>query len=183
MIAALLALAILHESGVSSSTLEARPDQVLVTFTFSLEDVAALARLDGNRDGLIDPAEWSSVLPAIVAYLGDHFRIEGCRSEGDFSRLPGRYRMADLRATVTLVLRYVPSRPLDELKIRCDLFREHGGNPRHIAEFSGGGTMVFDADRPEAHLRLDTRAIPRTALACAGAALAILLLSAAGFGF
>lgn len=180
MIAALLALALTHESGVSSSLIEARPDQVRVTFTFSLEDLAGLARLDADRDGVIDPTEWSRMLPAIFAYLGDHFRIDGRRGEGDFSRVPGRLRAADLRAPVTLTLRYPPS---GRLRIHCDLFREHGGDPRHVAEIAGGPAAVFDAARPEADLPLNAPGIPRIALACAGAAMALLLLAAAGFGF
>lgn len=150
MIAAILALALVHESGVSSSRIETVRDDVRVTFTFSLEDLAALVRLDTNRDGLVDPDEWARALPAIFGYLGAHFQIDGCRSEGDGSMGPGRVRATDLRTPVTLALRFLPTRPLDSLKIRCDLFREHGGNPRHIAELPGGGTVVFDADRREA---------------------------------
>ena len=159
MTALLLALALVHESGVSSSRLEMRGGDVRATFTFSLEDLAGLARLDGDRNGLIEPAEWARVLPAIAAYVGDHFRIEGCRSEGDTERVPEAVRSSDLRTPITLGLRYVPDRPLDRLKIRCDLFREHGGNPRHIAEFPGGETVIFDNDRPEGD-----RPIARSAL-------------------
>src|SRR6185436_5572363 len=117
---------------------------------FSLEDLAGLARLDADRNGLIDSAEWTRVVPAIAAYVGDHFRIEGCRSEGDPERVPPAARSSDLRTPITLVLRYLPAQPLDRLKIRCDLFREHGGNPRHIAEVPGGETVIFDNDRREA---------------------------------
>lgn len=183
MIAALLALALAHESGVSSSLLEAHPDEVRVTFTFSLEDLAGLARLDADRDGLIDPSEWTRVLPALFAYLGDHFRIDGCRSEGDFSRVPGCLRAGDLRTPVTLALRYVPFRPLERLRIRCDLLREHGGNPRHVAEMAGGTTVVFDAARSEADLSLHLRPIPATSVACAGAAVLLLLLVVGGLAF
>jgi hypothetical protein len=180
VIAALLALALAHESGVSSSLIEARADHVRVTFTFSLEDLAGLARLDADRNGMIDPTEWTRVLPAIFAYLGDHFRIDGCRSEGDFTRIPGRLRAGDLRAPVSLTLRYTPSA---RLRIHCDLFREHGGNPRHVAEIDGGTPVVFDASRPDAEILLDRPALPSTSLACAGAAAILLLLVAAGFGF
>jgi hypothetical protein len=183
MIAALLAIALSHESGVSSSLLEARPDEVRVTFTFSLEDVASLARLDADRDGIVDPEEWTRVLPAIFAYLGDHFRIDGCRSEGDFGRVPGRLRATDLRTPVTLAVRYVPSRPLDHLGIRCDLFREHGGNPRHVSEIADGGTTVFDCARSEIKLPLSRPPLPAAALACAAAAAMLLLFVAVGLGF
>lgn len=149
MIAAILALALAHESGVSSSRIDPGPDGLRVTFTFSLEDLASLARLDSNRDGIVEPDEWKQALPAIFSYLGDHFRIDGCRSDGDPGTVPGRIRSSDLRAPVSLVLRYTPSTRLDRLKIRCDLLREHGGNPRHVAELPGG-TIVFDAGRIEA---------------------------------
>jgi hypothetical protein len=145
--ALLLAVALAHESGVSSSRLEMRGGEIRATFTFSLEDLAGLARLDADRNGLIEPAEWTQVLPAIAAYVGDHFRIEACRSEGDAELVPGAVRVGDLRTPITLALRYLPARPLDRLKIRCDLFREHGGSPRHIAEFPGGETVIFDNDR------------------------------------
>ena len=75
MIAAILALALVHESGVSSSRIETGGDDVRVTFTFSLEDLAALVRLDANRDGLIDPGEWTRALPAIFGYLADHYGL------------------------------------------------------------------------------------------------------------
>jgi hypothetical protein len=150
VIAALLALALVHDSGVSSSRIETIRDDVRGTFTFSLEDLASLVRLDANRDGLIDSEEWARALPAIFGYVGDHFQIDGCRSEGDGSVRPGLIRANDLRAPVTLVLRFLPARPLDRLRIRCDLFREHGGYSRHVAELPGGGTVVFDAARREA---------------------------------
>jgi hypothetical protein len=147
--AAILVLALAHESGVSSSRMELRGDEVRVTFTFSLEDLAGLARLDPDRNGIVEPEEWKRVLPSIHAYIGDHFRIDGCRSVGDLSALPDAVRLNDLRAPVTLPVRFIASRPLDRLKIRCDLFLQHGGNPRHIAELPGGDTLVFDNDRRE----------------------------------
>jgi hypothetical protein len=178
--ALLLALVLSHESGVSSSRLEMRGGEVRATFTFSLEDLAGLARLDADRNGLIDSAEWARVLPAIAAYVGDHFRIEGCRSEGDAEQVPAAVRSRDLRTPITLGLRYVPDRPLDRLKIRCDLFREHGGSPRHIAEFPGGETVIFDSDRREAERPLtpgDVRWwwIPAAALLPAAAIIALRL--------
>jgi hypothetical protein len=149
VIAAILALALVHESGVSSSRIETGGDDVRVTFTFSLEDLAALVRLDANRDGLIDPGEWTRALPAIFGYLADHYRIDGCRGEGDAGVRPGRMSAKELRAPVTLAMHFVPAKPLDRLRIACDLFREHGGNPRHVAELADGGTIVFDAGRRE----------------------------------
>jgi len=148
--AAILALVLAHESGVSSSRLELRDGGIRATFAFSLEDLAGLARLDADRNGIVEPDEWRRALPSILAYVGDHFRIEGCRSEADSGAVPDALRMSDLRAPVTLTLRFVPSTPLDRLKLRCDLFREHGGNPRHIAELPGGEIVVFDHDRREA---------------------------------
>jgi hypothetical protein len=150
LIAAILALALMHESGVSSSRIEPGRDGVRVTFNFSLEDVASLVRLDTNRDGVVDADEWSRSLPAIFGYLADHFQIDGCRGKGDGSVRPGRIAAKELRSPVTIVINFQPARPLDRLKIACDLFREHGGNPRHVAEFADGGTIVFDAGRREA---------------------------------
>jgi hypothetical protein len=177
--AAILALALAHEAGISSSRIELRGDEIRVTLTLSLEDVAGLSRLDLDHNGIVEPDEWKQVLPSIFAYLAEHFRIEGCRGEGDAGVLPGRMRLSDSRAPVTLALRFIPSEPLDRLKVRCDLFREHGGHPRHIAEFPTGGTVVFDEDRREAERPLAPSAL-RWWLAAAGAgAVALLLLAAA----
>jgi hypothetical protein len=176
--ALLLAAALVHESGVSSSRMELRGEELRVTFTFSLEDLAGLARLDADRNGIVDPAEWASVLPAITAYIGDHFRIEGWRSEAEPGALPGTLRMSDPRAPVTLVLNYIPSTPLQRLKIRCDLFREHGGNPRHIAEFPGGEAVVFDNHRLNTE-RPIVRSGSRGAWIAAGVVAALGLLAAA----
>jgi hypothetical protein len=177
--AAVLALALAHEAGISSSRIELRGDEIRVTLTFSLEDVAGLARLDLDHNGIVEPEEWKQVLPSIFAYLAEHFRIDGCRSEGDSGVLPGRVRLADTRAPVTLALRFVPSEPLKRLKVRCDLFREHGGHPRHVAEFPAGGTVVFDDDRREAERPLAPSAFRWGWLAAAGAVPAALLLVAA----
>jgi hypothetical protein len=147
--AALLALLLVHESSVSSSRLELDGREIRATFTFSLEDLAGLARLDLNRDGRVDSDEWTQVLPAIFAYVGEKFRIEGFRSEGDLRRVPPSLLMADGRAPVTLALVYRAFRPMEKLSIGCDLFTEHGGNPRHVAELAGGRTIVFDKDRRE----------------------------------
>src|SRR6185295_16907373 len=75
----LLLLLLAHESSVSSSRLEVDGRELRATFTFSLEDLAGLARLDLNRDGTVDPDEWTRVLPGIFSYVGEKFRIEGCR--------------------------------------------------------------------------------------------------------
>jgi hypothetical protein len=166
--AAIFALALLHELGVSSSRMELRGGEVQVTFTFSLEDLAGLARLDADRDGIVDPDEWKRVLPAIFTYIGDHFRIDGCRSEGDPNAVPNAV------APVKLSVRYVSAQPLDLLRIRCDLFREHGGNPRHVAELPGGDTIVFDSARPDAQRPIAPPKPPWPWFAAAG----ILLLGA-----
>lgn len=156
MTAAVLALLLLHESGVSSSRLELRGAEARVTFTFSLEDLAGLARLDLDRNGTVDAREWTAVLPGIVTYLGSHFQVrngdERCAGERDPEVLPPPLSVSEPRAPVTLRLIYRSSRPFDRAAIRCDLFREHGGNPRHLAETEDGGTIVFDNDRSEAEI-------------------------------
>jgi hypothetical protein len=149
---ALLAFLLSHESSVSSSRLEFGREEVRVTFTFSLEDLAELARLDPDRDGTVSPEEWRRVLPAILAYVGAKFRIESggeaLASEGDPGVVPGPVGAAEGRAPVVLALRYRSPRALDRVDLRCELFNEHGGNPRHVATFAGGRTLVFDRDRP-----------------------------------
>src|SRR5262249_4092040 len=99
---------------------------------------AGLARLDLDRNGVVDAGEWRRVFPAIVAYVGKKFRIENgtepCASEGDRGVLPSALSVSEGRAPVTLVLHYRSSRPLERLSVHCTLFDEHGGNPRHVAE-------------------------------------------------
>ncbi|HVE41822.1 MAG TPA: hypothetical protein VNM14_18155 [Planctomycetota bacterium] len=146
---ALLALLLAHEATVSSSRLELGEREIRATFTFSLEDLAGLARLDLDRNGIVEPEEWRRVLPAIVDYVGRKFRIENCVSEGDPDALPPALSVAEGRAPVTLVLRYRSPKPLGQFSVRCTLFDEHGGNPRHVSELSGGRTIVFDRDRSE----------------------------------
>jgi hypothetical protein len=149
--AAVLALLLAHDSTVSSSRLELGEREVRATFTFSLEDLAALARLDLDRDGTVDPEEWRRVLPSIVDYVGRKFRIENgadlCTSEGEPGSLPPALSLSEGRAPVAITLRYRSSRPLARLRVHCTLFDEHGGNPRHVAELSGGRTIIFDRDR------------------------------------
>src|SRR5437763_1457175 len=136
MTAAILVLLFAHESSVSSSHLDFRGREIDATFTFSLEDLAGLARLDLNRDGTVDASEWKLVLPGIFAYVGEHFRIENggeaCRSEGDSALVPPALRVTDGRALVTLGMRYISARPVEGLTLRVDLFNEPGGNPRHV---------------------------------------------------
>jgi hypothetical protein len=150
---ALLALLLAHEEIVSASRFYAAGCEMRVTFTFSLEDLAVLAPLDEDRNGRVEPDEWARTLPSIFAYLGERFQIENggerCLSEGDLSLLPPALALRDGRSPVQLDMRYRSSRPLDLVNVRCEIFREHGGNPRHVAELPGGRTIVFDRDRRE----------------------------------
>jgi hypothetical protein len=145
--AAVLALLLAHESTVSASRLELGEHEVRATFTFSMEDLGGLARLDLDGNGTVEVEEWRRVLPAIVDYVGRKFRIENCASDGDLDALPPALPVSQGRAPVTVVLRYRSSRPLERLDVHCTLFDEHGGNPRHVAELSNGRTIVFDRDR------------------------------------
>lgn len=182
MKAAILALALLHEESVSSSRLEFADREIRATFTFSLEDLAGLARLDLNRNGSVEPEEWARVLPSIFAYVGERFRVEAggerCRSEGDLSLLPQTLSLADGRAPVRLTLRYYSSRPLESVKVCCELFREHAGNPRHVAELPGR-TVVFDRDRMQTEASA-ARAGLRIPWGAAAAAAALILALGAG---
>jgi hypothetical protein len=165
--AALLAVLLAHESTVSSSRLDIGEREVRATFTFSLEDLAGLARLDLDRNGTVEPEEWRRVLPAIADYVARKFLIEGCVGEGDLRALPPALNVSEGRAPVTLVLRYRAAKPLEQLKLRCTLFDEHGGNPRHVAELVGGRTIVFDRDRPQACAERAGASTPAGAIAAA----------------
>ena len=149
MSAAALALLLLHGDSVSSSRIEIDGCEARVTFTFSMEDLAERARLDTDRSGIVEPEEWRRVMPALHSYLGERFRIDGCRSEGDLEFLPPAIPLKERRAPVTLRMRYVSASPLSRLPIRCELFHEHEGSPRHVAEGPGGRVIVFDRERPE----------------------------------
>ena len=160
MIPLILSLLLLHEESVSSSRLEIHGQEVRIAFTFSLEDLAGLARLDLDRSGVVEPEEWALVLPEIFAYVGRNFRIAGgddpWKSEGSLRILPPAAPMKDGRMPVKIEMIYRSTKPVDRVTLRCDLFREHGGNPRHVAEVPGGRTIVFDKDRSEAEVRLAT---------------------------
>jgi hypothetical protein len=153
VIALLLSAALFHENSVSSSRLDVRGREIRVSFTFSLEDVAALARLDLDRDGMVSQEEWAKVLPLLLSYVGEHFQIdiggERCLAAGDATRLPPPMPIKEGRTPVPMQLNYRASGEISRLQIRCTLFREHGGNPRHVAELSGGPVFVFDRDRTD----------------------------------
>jgi hypothetical protein len=164
----LLAL-LLHGDSVSSSTIEVSGREVRVTFTLSMADLAELARLDPDRNGVVDPAEWARVLPSIHSYLSSRFRIEGCRGEGEPAPVP-----PTLRVPVALRMRYVSSGPVERLKLACDLFREHEGNVRHVAELPGGRIAVFDREQREADVPVAPSGFPWHWAAAAVGALAAL---------
>jgi len=151
---ALLAL-LLHGDSVSSSRIEVSGREAVVTFTFDKEDLAGLAR------------EWTRVLPAISSYLANRFQIDGCRAGGDLEIVP------TATTPVVLRMRYVSDRPLDRLRIRCTLFHEHEGNPRHVAEGPGGRLTVFDRERVMEDVRLQPSSTPFLMLLGLGAAAAV----------
>lgn len=146
---AIAILALLHGDSVSSSRIHVTGREARVTFTFWMADLSELARLDPDRNGLVESGEWKLALPAIFAYLASSYHIDGCRGEGDLSLVPPPTALRDSRAPVTLRMRYVSERPLERLKVRCMLFHEHEENGRHVVELPGGRTAVFDRDRRE----------------------------------
>jgi hypothetical protein len=166
---AFLAL-LLHGDSVSSSRIEVSGREAVVTFAFSMEDLSELARLDLDRNGTVEPEEWRQVLPALCSYIADRFRINGCRGEGDLQALP---TATPRRGSVTIRMRFVSPEPLDRLRIRCTLFHEHEGHPRHVLEAPGGRVIVFDRERPEHDGRLPA---PSPALLPLGAAAAAVLV-------
>lgn len=141
--------ALLHGDSVSSSRIDVSGREARVTFTFSMADLSELARLDLDRNGLVDTAEWKQALPSIFAYLASSYRIDGCRGEGDLSLVPPTTALRNVRSPVTLRMRYVSEGPLERLKVRCSLFHEHEETGRHVVELPGGRTAVFDRDRRE----------------------------------
>ena len=149
----ILTAALAHENGVSSSRLEVSGRDLRVRFTFSLEDLAGLARLDLDQDGTVSQEEWGKVLPSLLRYISGHFEIESggerCVASWDETCLPPSLALAEGRTPISVELRYRASREISRLHIRCTLFQEHGGNPRHVTELTGGGVFIFDRDRTE----------------------------------
>jgi hypothetical protein len=129
-----MAAALLHGDSVSSSRLDVSGREIRVAFTFSLDDVATLARLDLDRDGMVSREEWAKVLPLLLSYVGEHFQIdsdgERCLAVGDATRVP-------------------PPMPLQEGRSPVPVEVCYRGNLRHVAELSGGTVFIFDRDRTD----------------------------------
>jgi len=181
-VSALLALLVLHENSVSSSRAEIGRSELLVTFEFTLEELAGLARLDLDRNGRIDRAEWERTFPMLAGYVAERVQIESngerCRAEVEPGELPRDMEVSALLERIRITLRYRATTPLGRLRVRCGLFREHNGNPRHVMDLGDGRSVVFDRDRVEAELPLTTKRIPWSPI-WAGAVLAITVLLAA----
>src|SRR5581483_4656548 len=146
----LLALAALHENTVSSSRVEVSGREVQVLFSVTLEDLKGLGRLDLDRDGVVSREEWQKILPPLLSYFGDHFQVESggtrCVPLPEVRRLPPAMPLVDSRTPVPLEIRYRAEKDISDLKVRCTLFFEHPGNPRHVAELPDGVVLVFDRD-------------------------------------
>ena len=149
----LLALAALHENAVSSSRIEVNGGEVRVCFSFTLEDLKGLGRLDLDRDGVVSPDEWRKILPPLLSYVGEHFQIESggerCVPLPEIRRVPPPMRLDAGRTPVPLEIGYRSGKDISDLKIRCTLFFEHPGNPRHVSELPAGEVLVFDRDRAD----------------------------------
>ncbi len=149
----LLALAAAHENTVSSSRIEVRGREVRVCFGVTLEDLKGLGRLDLDRDGVVSPDEWRKILPPLLSYFGEHFQIESggerCVPLPEVRQVPPPMRLDAGRAPVPLEIRYRSGKDISDLKIRCTLFFEHPGNPRHVSELPAGEVLVFDRDRTD----------------------------------
>ncbi len=152
----LLTAALAHENGVSSSRLDV--------------------------DGTVSREEWGKVYPSLLSYVSGHFEIHSAGERcvpvlGDLTHLPPPMPLAEGRTPVSMEITYQAPREISRLRIRCTLFQEHGGNPRHIAELSGGPVFIFDQDRTEsegAAVRQPWRATGVGALALFGAGIAAL---------
>jgi hypothetical protein len=153
MISLLLALAALHENTVSSSRVEVSGREVRVFFSFTLEDLKGLGRLDLDRDGVVSREEWEKILPPLLSYFGDHFQVESggkrCVPLPEIRRVPPAMPLVEGRTPVPLEIRYRAEKDISDLKVRCTLFFEHSGNPRHVAELPDGLVLVFDRDRSD----------------------------------
>jgi len=174
----LLALAALHENTVSSSRVEASGREVRVYFSFTLEDLKGLGRLDLDRDGVVSCEEWKRILPPLLSYFGEHFQIESggerCVPFPEVRQVPPPVRLDAGRTPVPLELRYRAEKDISDLKIRCTLFFEHPGNPRHVSELPGGAILVFDRDRTDSETLIASRrarVVRGIALAAASAAI------------
>jgi len=183
-VTALLALLLLHENAVSTSRAEIGRSELRVTFEFTLEELAGLARLDLNHNGRIERAEWESTFPKLTGYVADRVQVdnngERCRAEVEQGELPRDMDVSALLERISIAVRYRATSPLDHLQIRCGLFREHDGNPRHVMDLGDGRSLVFDRDRVEAEFPVTMKPIPWIPIA-AGVVLSITVLLAAWF--
>lgn len=161
MMSLLLALSALHENTVSSSRVEVRGREVRVLFRFTLEDLKGLGRLDLDRDGVVSPDEWRKILPSLLSYFGEHFQIdsggERCVPLAEVRQVPPATRLDAGHTPVPLEIRYRSGKDISALKIRCTLFFEHPGNPRHVSELPGGEVLVFDRERTDSESLIASR--------------------------
>ena len=116
-----LSLCLLHENAVSSSRMELRDREVTVTFSFTLEEVGGLVRLDVDRDGRVDRTEWALAFPLLRTYVAERFEIENdgerCAALPDDGALPRDTSLSDLRAPVSMALRYAASKPFSRVAV------------------------------------------------------------------
>jgi hypothetical protein len=171
-VTALLALLLLHENSVSSSRAEIASRELRVTFSFTLEEMSGLARLDLDRNGRIDRAEWEATFPLLAAYVADRVQVD---NNGERCRAEVEQGVPELREPITMTVRYKASAPLDRLRLRCGLFKEHDGNPRHVMDLGDGRTIVFDRDRAEADLPVTPKRLPWGPMSSAVVALGVVL--------
>jgi len=125
VLAVLLALALSHPVGTSTSEISLGREGIEATARFALADVARIGRLDRNGDGRLEEAELRAVGPAAASEILDHFSFlqagERCRLEP--ASLAARLEPPD---GVAVSGRWICRRPGEAAQLRLGLL---GGLP------------------------------------------------------
>jgi hypothetical protein len=145
-----------HDSSVSTSRLEVRGNEVSVTISLSLEDLAMVLparELDPEDSGALTPERFRLLLPRLFEVLTSRFRLtsggEPLRAELRGGAFPGELPLplSSLRSLFAIETRFLFPRAVRSLHLHCEVLQDGPVDHRHLAEFSDGQLFAFDRIR------------------------------------
>jgi hydrogenase/urease accessory protein HupE len=148
-----------HDASVSSSKIQIDEGNVVLTFTMSLADLAAVVDLTGERDGLLTAEGFRVLLPRLFKYLSPRLKVSSqgveCSPKLAGGVFPGSLPipLSSVRTPMGILLRFAASGPPRSIRFRCEAFRDCVADPKHIVDFPDGRSFVLDRNRPEVEWR------------------------------